>query len=574
VTLHRTDAVDGAVSLGEVSVLLVDDDPTWARTAGRLLERHAAAVEVTTATGLSAAREAFATLDPDCVVCDYRLGDGTGLDLLAEVREAAPDRPFVLVTGEGSEAVASEAIGRQVTDYVRKAEVGEGSDLLARRVVGAVRSHRTERALARERRSKEAMLDIVTETTARDDLASAFCRHLVTEHDYACAWLGVVSDGDGPAAGTPIALDTQAVAGAENYPDAVVADADADETGEPAVVALGRREPYVVDSLSTGTGGGDADGTGSSTDATGAETSADAAPDWRPAAAEHGFESGAAVPVAYEGTILGVLAVYATEAGAVGDREMDLLAECADTVAYAFQTTEWKRSLLSPTATAAEVEVGDEAPLVALATRVSGAIDVRSVVLRDDGHLLYLARVADADPDEVRTAAEAVEAVRSVEVSGGGGADGGEVSGGESLRCELLVETPTPESVLVEQGVRVTGTRVRHRTATVSFVCPADGDVTAVTDALQSVYADASAVTIRSKAAAGDPDVVPDVREALTDKQRQALELAYHQGYFERPREHNATELAEKLDVTRATFTQHVRSAHRKLVSRLLGEQW
>jgi len=412
------------------------------------------------------------------------------------------------------------------------------------------------------------MLDIVTETTARDDLASAVCRHLVAEHGYACAWLGVASEDD-HAVGTTPALDPQAAAGTEGYPNAVVSDADAGDTGEPALVALDRGEPYVADALRTGSRSDGVSADGTSPEQTGDEPAA--ASDWRAAAAEHDFESAAAVPVAYEGTILGVLAVYATETDTAGDRDVDLLAERADAVAYAFQTTEWKRSLLSPTATAAEVEMGDDAPLVALATGFSGAVDVRSVVLRDDGHLLYLARVEGGGPEAVHAAAEGVDAVRSVATD----ADDGENShDGGPLRCELLVETPTPESVLVEQGVRVTGTRVRHRTATVSFVCPADGDVTAVTDALQSVYPDASAVTIRSDAATAEPAAIPDAREALTDKQRQALELAYHLGYFERPREHNATELAEKLGVSRATFTQHVRATHRKLVSRLLGEQW
>jgi ActR/RegA family two-component response regulator len=107
----------GASQLTDVTLLLVDDDEQWARVTGRLLESAHEAFDVDLADSLSAGRSRFEATDPDCVICDYQLGDGTGLDLLETVRETDADRPFVLVTGKGDEAVASEAIGRGVTDW-------------------------------------------------------------------------------------------------------------------------------------------------------------------------------------------------------------------------------------------------------------------------------------------------------------------------------------------------------------------------------------------------------------------------------------------------------------------------
>jgi DNA-binding NtrC family response regulator len=176
-----------AHSLDRVTVLLIDDDETWARVTGRLLSNNTDALDVTTAHSLEGGREAFERLDPDCVVCDYQLGDGTGMSLLAEVRETDPDRPFLLVTGRGDEGVASEAIGQGVTDYIRKDEDDDEADLLASRITSAVQSYRTERALERERRSKTALLDVLTGTTAQTDLSREFCTRLVDERGYACA---------------------------------------------------------------------------------------------------------------------------------------------------------------------------------------------------------------------------------------------------------------------------------------------------------------------------------------------------------------------------------------------------
>lgn len=56
----------------------------------------------------------------DVVVLDYRLPDGTGLDLLRVVRTAAPETPVLFLTGHGSEDVALKALGMGASDYMQK----------------------------------------------------------------------------------------------------------------------------------------------------------------------------------------------------------------------------------------------------------------------------------------------------------------------------------------------------------------------------------------------------------------------------------------------------------------------
>lgn len=55
-------------------------------------------------------------------------------------------------------------------------------------------------------------------------------------------------------------------------------------------------------------------------------------------------------------------------------------------------------------------------------------------------------------------------------------------------------------------------------------------------------------------------------RSKLTARQYEILETAYEMGYFERPRQANATEIAEKLDISPATFSEHLAVAQRKLL--------
>lgn len=52
----------------------------------------------------------------------------------------------------------------------------------------------------------------------------------------------------------------------------------------------------------------------------------------------------------------------------------------------------------------------------------------------------------------------------------------------------------------------------------------------------------------------------------LTDKQRQTLELALEEGYYERPREVSLSELADRLDISKSAVSQRIRTAEIKLV--------
>ncbi|MFC7229596.1 helix-turn-helix domain-containing protein [Salinirubellus salinus] len=67
----------------------------------------------------------------------------------------------------------------------------------------------------------------------------------------------------------------------------------------------------------------------------------------------------------------------------------------------------------------------------------------------------------------------------------------------------------------------------------------------------------------------GDRTVVD--RGRLTERQREVLATAYELGYFEYPREANATEVAEALDVGLSTFAEHLAAAQGKLLSETLA---
>jgi predicted DNA binding protein len=59
-------------------------------------------------------------------------------------------------------------------------------------------------------------------------------------------------------------------------------------------------------------------------------------------------------------------------------------------------------------------------------------------------------------------------------------------------------------------------------------------------------------------------------RSKLTHRQLEILETAYEKGYFDRPRQSNATEIAAELDINPSTFREHLTAAESKILEDLL----
>lgn len=100
-----------------VTVLCVDDDADERATTADAFD--AAGVAVRSAGTVAAATDSLAA-DIDCVVTEYDLPDGTGLDLVAAVRDEYPDTPCVLFTDAVPDGIDTAAAGDAVVEYLQK----------------------------------------------------------------------------------------------------------------------------------------------------------------------------------------------------------------------------------------------------------------------------------------------------------------------------------------------------------------------------------------------------------------------------------------------------------------------
>ena len=101
-----------------IRVLLVEDEPAHAKLMARALAESAQQHIVTHAATLSEARQLAQSDPPQVAIVDLVLPDGRGTDLLEE--DQPPPFPIVILTSQGDERVAVQAIKLGASDYVIK----------------------------------------------------------------------------------------------------------------------------------------------------------------------------------------------------------------------------------------------------------------------------------------------------------------------------------------------------------------------------------------------------------------------------------------------------------------------
>jgi DNA-binding NtrC family response regulator len=101
-----------------IRIALVEDEALFAKAVERTLNRHG--YETTVFGSLSAAAEAVPALQPDLMLLDMRLPDGSGLDYLERLRGDKSAQAVVVMTafGDLENAVAAMKLG--ALDYLKK----------------------------------------------------------------------------------------------------------------------------------------------------------------------------------------------------------------------------------------------------------------------------------------------------------------------------------------------------------------------------------------------------------------------------------------------------------------------
>jgi len=113
--------MSNALDLTDMTVLIVDDEPTVTRLAKTMLTD----LDVAQVFVANDGREALDFLglfedDIDVIVCDWNMPRMSGFELLQQIRTVDPSMPFVMLTGRNDMDSIVAARDQKVSSYLLK----------------------------------------------------------------------------------------------------------------------------------------------------------------------------------------------------------------------------------------------------------------------------------------------------------------------------------------------------------------------------------------------------------------------------------------------------------------------
>ena len=116
-----------------MNLLIIDDEASLRDFLTIVFEEEGWQVE--SAASLLDGRAAILNSEPDVVLCDLMLPDGSGIDLIRDAKALMPSLPFVMITAHTSTKSAVEALKAGAMDYIAKPFDVEELKIVVRKAV-------------------------------------------------------------------------------------------------------------------------------------------------------------------------------------------------------------------------------------------------------------------------------------------------------------------------------------------------------------------------------------------------------------------------------------------------------
>ncbi|WP_121822311.1 bacterio-opsin activator domain-containing protein [Halostella salina] len=440
--------------------------------------------------------------------------------------------------------------GRTVPLSVSVHAARRGDERLFIAIVRDVTEQREREATLERQRDELAELDrinrvirevarVLVDAASRTEIERAVCDGLAESGPYTFAWIGREN-----LARNTVVPRVQAGA-ADGYLDAVTSTVSESLSDRgPAGQAVRDRTVTVVDDI----------------------TADERFEPWRDAALSCGLRSAAVVPIQYDETVFGVVALYEDAAEAFDERETAVLEELGRMIGHAMTAVDRKEALVADERTELEFRLTDDDYFF---TGVTAGTDVGIVfdgmTPRTDGSDLVYVTVHDGSPDAVRAAAAEASVVEDATLV----RDHGD-------RCcfEFATTDDTVAATLASYGASVASMTAANGTARITVELPTTADVRSLVQAVTAEFDGMELLAQREHRGTDGDDRDPsrdatDLLGLLTERQRAVLETAYRSGYFEWPRDRTAEEVAGSLDIASPTLHNHLRLAQSELFGAL-----
>ena len=147
-----------------IRVLIVEDHQVVAEGLSALLNDQPDITVVGSATSVADSVTRVVELNPDVVLLDFRLADGTGADAGMDIRQVRPDIKLIFLTREDTDAARFAALEAGASAFIHKSKAA--SEVVeAVRVVGrggTLITPRTIASLLNKRRAMDSQLESLT----------------------------------------------------------------------------------------------------------------------------------------------------------------------------------------------------------------------------------------------------------------------------------------------------------------------------------------------------------------------------------------------------------------------------
>nr|WP_083252729.1 GAF domain-containing protein [Haladaptatus sp. W1] len=279
-----------------------------------------------------------------------------------------------------------------------------------------------------------------------------------------------------------------------------------------------------------------------------------------------GARSCISVPLIFEDTLYGVLTVFAAQLQP-HERNQRVLDELGRTIAHAINAAQKEETVRTDNVVELTIQFQEPGTVLArLARNADVKFQFKGIVPdgNDSSHVFFTGSRTSAD--EIHAAGRNLAAItRITRVA----------ENDETCMFRATVSGSTLASQLATQKGAMR-TLTFDRNAAIAIVdLPSTADVRPFVDELQRTYSSVKIMSHRSRDRLPESvqDVQMAIREPLTERQADVLKLAYLSGFFESPRESTGQEIADLLDVSAPTFTQHLRAAERKVFALAFDEE-
>ncbi|WP_165857820.1 PAS domain S-box protein [Halonotius pteroides] len=383
---------------------------------------------------------------------------------------------------------------------------------------------RTREQVQSERDGKEAIRQLLLQTSTDREIAMSVCRLLVDAYGYEAAWV----------------VRKQGTRGEDPNP-VVIADCGHDRGffgDEERVIDGATRQTLATDGAVTVT------------------TDIDDESEIVARLERCGLSSVRSVPLDHEGLSYGALTVVRTDAGS--DVTEELVDELAAALAFKQHVHRQQEALGGETVTELTVRYMGDHVLVALSTALaaddseneSPELVVEELQGSGVSGVPYLIKTAAVDAETLRTTAAGLPSVQEATV----------VTESETTVVSLHTDAQSIRELIGGHGevLRSITTHDDRLDLTVEF--PRRTDVGAIVDSVQDHWPKATMHACTERAVDDDH---PSAFGELTRKQEDALRAASLAGFFERPQQASAEDVAETLDCSASTFLHHLRNAER-----------